>query len=205
MAIVTKYKINTELPGWTTEKKLNMLAEKAAAVPENGTIVELGTFCGRSAYSLGSNKLDSVKLVCVDMFPDNFIQILAKDFPGIEHGFGNLDTPYTWQACSYALKDVVNLEYLRTVLPLPSFVQIDLEVDLLFIDTVHTAEGAQSDIDQWFPLLTDNAVVVFDDYCDVFPEYSEIIDKHLLTLDVQNREVYEHALWVQLGKKEENK
>ena len=95
MAIVTKYKINTEIPGWTTEKKLNMLAEKAAAVPENGTIVELGTFCGRSAYSLGSNKLDSVKLVCVDMFPDNFIQILAKDFPGIEHGFGNLDTPYT--------------------------------------------------------------------------------------------------------------
>lgn len=41
---------------------LENLAKYASMVSEQGIIIELGTFAGRSAYALGMNKKDSVKI-----------------------------------------------------------------------------------------------------------------------------------------------
>lgn len=62
------YNINTDIPGWMSERDLNILAKLSALCPENASILEIGSFLGRSTYSLYANKKDTTTLTVIDKF-----------------------------------------------------------------------------------------------------------------------------------------
>ena len=63
---MTKFK--TDVPGWMTEVDLNVLYKLASLGPENGSILEVGCFLGRSTSALFAGKKTSVTLTVVDTF-----------------------------------------------------------------------------------------------------------------------------------------
>ena len=78
---------NLDIDGYMVESELIQIEKWAAEVPENGTIVELGSYKGRSAYAWAKSCHPSVKVYCIDMFSDSrhhtaFLEN-TKDCPNI--------------------------------------------------------------------------------------------------------------------------
>lgn len=80
------------IPGYMPEQDLIYISELAAQVPENGIIVELGSYKGRSAVAWASSCHPSVTVYCVDTFvyldlaePDFFEEFKenTKEYPNI--------------------------------------------------------------------------------------------------------------------------
>ncbi len=80
------------IQGLMNERELEIIAEVASQVPENGVIVELGCYKGLSSVAFASACHPSVKVYCIDMFTppdlsepsfyDEFIEN-TKHFPNI--------------------------------------------------------------------------------------------------------------------------
>ena len=62
------YNINTSIPGWMSERDLNILAKLSALCPDNSSMLEIGAFLGRSTYSLYANKKETTTLSVIDKF-----------------------------------------------------------------------------------------------------------------------------------------
>ena len=60
--------MTNNIPGWMTNRDLDILAKLSALCPINSAMLEVGSFLGRSTYSLYKNKKDSVSLSVIDTF-----------------------------------------------------------------------------------------------------------------------------------------
>lgn len=188
-------KLDLEIPGWSSEAKLLKLAELASNVPENGWIVEVGSFCGRSAYAMGMNKRDDVKLTCFDMFPDT-----ASAIPETCHG--DKRRMYSYHEFCKNTANVVNLESIRAYMPIKiEYLSFTHEVDILFIDCVHTYEAVKDDIATWYSFMKPGGIMIFDDYFDMFPGCMRAVDEFVEKVKPQKVEIFEHAAWVYLDSK----
>ena len=184
------YKIDETIPGWSSKTKLEKLAQLAFNVKENGLIVEIGSFNGRSAYALGMNKKDSVTLLCVDIFTPEWVSsVMVKDYPGTETCYGDTNQIHSYERFCINVSEVNNLQTARMRLPYnDNFFKFIKEIDLLFIDATHTYDAVKADIDQWCQYLKSDGVVVFDDYFDAFPgcirAVNEYVEKNNLLMEV---------------------
>ncbi len=59
---------NLDIQGFMSEQELITISELAAKVPENGVIVELGSYKGRSSVAWAASCHPSVTVYCIDMF-----------------------------------------------------------------------------------------------------------------------------------------
>jgi len=124
---------------WSEEQQL--LAEIAVSVPENGTIVEIGTGEGGSAFILHrATCRKGVKIYSFDMAPspeayeqvrNTSVTIVAKS---------SVEGALTW---------------MQTV---------GKPVDLLFIDGSHALQYVFEDFNCWVPFLRPGGIVAFHDY-----------------------------------------
>ena len=62
------YDINTDIPGWMSDRDLNILAKLSSLCPNNSSILEIGAFLGRSTYALYANKKENVTVTVIDKF-----------------------------------------------------------------------------------------------------------------------------------------
>lgn len=60
------------IPGWLTLAQADLLSEHAAAVPDRGVVVEIGSHQGRSTVTLGGSVRTGVRVVAVDPFPSTW-------------------------------------------------------------------------------------------------------------------------------------
>lgn len=183
------YNINESIPGWSSFPKLETLAKLASLVPADGLIVELGSFCGRSAYAMGMNKKESATLLCVDMFIPMFTGVPVKNYDTSGTCYGDTAQVYCFETFVNNTKHIVNLETLAMTLPYNDrFIKITEPIDLLFVDASHSYEAVSADIRQWVHCVKPGGVIVFDDYFDLFPGCMQAVDefvkKHNLTLEV---------------------
>lgn len=177
------YNINIQICGWSSPEILANLAMYASEVQENGCIVELGTFAGRSAYALGMNKKDSVKLYCYDKWHIN-----PNIIPRAVGSFGQNVSPdgtknkqlYNIETVRENLRKVSNLHLIQSWLPLPEDKMIfeDESVDLIYIDAGHTYAQTKADIEQWYPKIKKGGVLYFDDYSqECWPGVVQAVDE----------------------------
>jgi hypothetical protein len=133
------------------------LASLAKAIPKNGWIVEIGSFYGRSAYSLGMNKHPSVLLTAIDPVPS---------FPhDTDYGYGMRDIPYSIHHFNQFTQSIENFELIRAYTPVMSKninFQFKKPIDLLHIDGSHLYEDVKSDLEIWGSMVTGS--IVCDDY-----------------------------------------
>ena len=156
-------KINNNIPGWNNEEILIKIAQYAAAVPENGFILELGALFGRSTYALGHNKKDSVKLFTIDIWPTlllenhtiiNFhdgncgIDELAKvtsKFSGNPPKLDGYDFYELWKEFT---EGIVNSEGFKGYTNVPNL-EFPM-IDFIFHDAGHDYENVYNDLYHWF-------------------------------------------------------
>lgn len=181
-AALTQWKINSEIPGWCREPIHNILAEYASAVPEDGTIIELGAMFGRSTYALGHNKKPSVELITIDIwqtyilpdypairFHDNLCSEEARleVFEAIRKGPYRLEGDDMYRLWKKWTLNIPNLVSFRRLTDWPNK---DMPLaDLIFHDAGHEYLGVKADLVRWWPKLKRRGILIIDDYEPQFP------------------------------------
>lgn len=194
--------INTDIPGWTSEHKLNMLARHAKDVPFYGWIVEIGAYVGRSTYALGMNKHPNTLLTSIDPWPSEQFEKrpIRKDAIG---KYSENDC-YSIEAWLNNTQEIPNKEYLRMWSPIPRSSSMSFKklANLVFIDGGHTYEETFQNLEDWVCYRTDfRANVIVDDYSDpAWPDVTRAVDdfmskqrfisSHRLTLYSNHHEHY---------------
>lgn len=117
----------------------------ARVVPDNGTIVEIGTAQGGSAYifSIATQKRD-VKIISIDKYPS---QEAKQNLKGM----------------NVTLVTEDSVEYAKTWRKEKN----DL-IDLLFIDGGHTLLDVYNDYSYWSPLVRPGGMIIFHDYDPIY-------------------------------------
>ncbi|WOO41270.1 class I SAM-dependent methyltransferase [Rubellicoccus peritrichatus] len=156
-------KVNLEVPGWSTEIELMVLARLAQLVPDGGTIVELGTLAGRTAYAMAASN-PKVKVHCVDVW-ENFLKSSIPE-PSLMHFSGDIEAFDTENIYECFLKQVEGLDNIvphrgkTTEVPWDS----DEKIDLLYIDADHDEEPVYQDLLKWFPRMKRNGIILGHDF-----------------------------------------
>ena len=179
-------KYNLQIPGWMSIVDLEILNRLASYVPENGNILEVGCFVGRSTSALFAGKPTSATLEVVDTFEVvglYSLNTVANHMDG--HKF-----------FKYRIKEIANntgswLEAFRFCLTPEIANQLTITVassaeynltkqfDMIFIDANHHIDYVLHDI---IKFASTNTLLVGDDFCSAQLGVSEALARvrHLI-------------------------
>ena len=124
------------------------LAWLASQVPDGGTIVEIGSFWGRSTgYMAAACKDRDISIIAIDFWPniEDFTKFL-RNMKMLEYHFVQAVRMYSVEACAKLFHDK------------------DESIDLLFIDGDHSFKGVENDYVNWFPKVKSGGTIAFHDY-----------------------------------------
>jgi len=160
-------KYNTEIPGWMSIQDLNILQTLAGYIPENGSILEIGCFLGRSTSALYSGKHDSVNLSVVDTFEYNEKYSIFTGYD-LNGDIGSFLTAArlarkenSWRK---SFEDCIGDEICNNIdiheMSSDKFLS-DRIFDMVFIDADHSTDAVVNDITKF---IKTDTLIVGDDY-----------------------------------------
>ena len=160
------------VPGLTSQDDLNILYEWAKLVPENGVIVEIGSFLGRTAVALAEGAPASTKIYCIDYFPNYFNKIFTKDNNCCgDDDFWKIGKIYnTREEFVKFTKDYVNITPLVLERPNKVYPYQGELIDLLFLDGAHCNPADLMNIHYFKKFLKPNAIICGHDHDPSWPD-----------------------------------
>lgn len=155
--------------GWLPDDQAYLLYDCALAVPNNGTIVELGAWKGRSSVVLGlackpKTALDASihkRVYSVDTFLGS---------PSERSGPHHEATLFPDGVYQQFLANVDRFNLSSLVFPLAMPLEEAVNnfgpevVDMLFIDCEHTYEATRLAFELWLPKVKPGGIILFHDY-----------------------------------------
>jgi MMP 1-O-methyltransferase len=165
-----------KVPGHLTENEARFLGLLAACVPAKGTIVEIGSFKGRSTVMLAkvASRYGCGPVVAID--PHNSPILLdrgANPEASSYHEFLNsilaAGVSNHVESCAAYSKEVAK--------------SWNRPIRVLWIDGDHSYEGAKNDLDGFFPHLSPLGVVAFHDALNAFPGPIRVFVENILGSD----------------------
>jgi hypothetical protein len=165
-------KYYNNIPGWFNFD--NIYSEAIAKVPDDGVLVEVGTFLGKSLCYLLEASNDSKKnlsISCVDLFkitPDGG----DGEMPWGENARiwekNNGGTEALFLAFKKNVEDCPGKQLLKNIIRENSWDAAnkfeDNSIDFLFIDASHLYENVKRDIENWYPKMKKNSTIAGHDY-----------------------------------------
>lgn len=152
------------ITGWLREEEGEKLNELAA----NRDCLEVGSYCGLSAYCMA---IVAKTLMCVDTFK------AGGDGQQQLNGEGTLPV-FCRNVSRFA-----NVKWLA----LPSLEAAQLLTgmyDFIFIDAMHDRDSVAADIEAWWPKLRPGGVMAFHDYADqTWAGVKEAVDARFGSVD----------------------
>lgn len=133
-----------DVEGWMTPGQARRLWTCARAVPTGGTIVEIGSFRGRSMIVLASAAADGVALVAIDPHAGN--DRGPQEIDGFEDDAAQDYEVFTANLAAAGVTDRVR--HLRSF-SAEALPEVPGDVDLLYIDGAHRFGPALDDIRRW--------------------------------------------------------
>jgi predicted O-methyltransferase YrrM len=165
------------IPGMITPLSGQLIYALCSFQKEEGDVVEIGSWQGRSASFLARSTFESKngQFYAIDHFKGNpgkehYYIVGKEDLSDLKDGFVNNIERVGLSHATHLL-DMPNEEAAEKL--------ADKKIRFLFIDGDHSGPGVQKDIELFFPMLIDGAIVVFDDYSNRFPGLLEVIDQQL--------------------------
>ena len=173
--------LNENLPGQMTRRELVCIAELAQALPENSTVVELGSLFGKSSVHWAKNAADSVKIYCVDPWKrENWIKPLEKKF----------DTTFSIDTFWQKIDDSSNVIALQAYSP-QDFTDWNIPIDIYFDDSVHTNPIFRENLYFWLDRMKPGSIICGHDYSPNFPdivkEVNSLAEKLSLPLEIVDK------------------
>jgi precorrin-6B methylase 2 len=153
--------IDESVPGWMTRPELDLVASVAAGVPDNGVIVEVGSFAGRSSVHWAANSRPSVKIYCIDPF-----DTIVDDY-SFERMQGNSSGVRGRTAGELFAKNTQ--PWAKRVAAIPKLSppsSWDRPADVIFVDGDHTFAGVTRDIEFWIDQLKPGGRLLGHDFDD---------------------------------------
>lgn len=138
------------------------LAWLGAQVPAGGTLVECGSFWGRSGAYLLSGALSApgdhalTMLVCIDRWKND------ADYDKFRQNMGDLKI----------------LPWVKPIRSISWEADFAEPIDLLFLDSTHTYAVLEREWAKFFTLVRPGGIVVFHDYsASVWPDVKRFVDR----------------------------
>lgn len=161
-----------------TRKELVCIAELAKALPENSTVVELGSLFGKSSVHWAKNASDSVNIYCVDPWKrENWIEPLEKKF----------NTTFSIETFWENIADSSNIIALQAYSP-QDFTDWNIPLDIYFDDSVHKNPIFRENLYFWLERMKPGSIMCGHDYSSSFPdivkEVNQLADKFSVPLEV---------------------
>jgi hypothetical protein len=147
-----------DVDGWLSDAQAHRLWDAAHRVPSTGTIVEIGSFRGRSTIVLAMASRDDVAVVAIDPHgggdrgPNQIAPDQARGESDNVAFRGNLDRAGVAQRVRHVRE--LSSRALRYV---------DQPIDLLYIDGAHRYPPARDDIASWGARVPDGGTLVIHD------------------------------------------
>jgi predicted O-methyltransferase YrrM len=165
------------IEGWLDDAEADLLlaaVSRAIATVQNGAIVEIGSYCGRSTVVLGAalgavEKPDGVKIYAIDPH-DGIVGALDQ---GVQRMPPTRDK---------FLRNIANAGITHLVEPITkrSFeVEWDKPISFLFIDGLHDYVNVARDFYHFETWLAPGGFVAFHDYADYYPGVKTFVDELL--------------------------
>jgi predicted O-methyltransferase YrrM len=158
---------NLTIPGWMDEPDLRYIEYCAMQVPPQGQMIEVGSFCGRSAWAWAKSA-PTATLLCIDVWPGNIIgdSHLVKLSSALPHPDGLNDVKHF----DHFTADCPNIKRIigdsQVILPSLSADSYDL----IFIDAIHSNPVFGHDVHTSWRLLKPGGVLCGHDFSIEFPD-----------------------------------
>jgi predicted O-methyltransferase YrrM len=138
-----------DVQGWMTEGQGEALYEAAAACPPGGTIVEIGSFHGRSTIVLASAAPAGARVIAIDPHAGN--DRGPRELSGYEAEADDDHAIFTKNLLDAGVADRVTHLRMFSDAALAEIDRsvVDGAVDVLYIDGAHRYAPARADIEQW--------------------------------------------------------
>ena len=136
-----------------TDEEREAFCKYARKIPDNGTIVDIGTCAGSSAFCFAFGSKPSVKVHTIDP-NDNEKFFIMRDFFGLKER-----VLYIKKTSEDAAKG------------------FDQKIDLLFVDGIHSYVGVTNDFNWFRPFMKKDSVIMFHDYYLYSNEIGKAVDE----------------------------
>ena len=147
--------------GAFTKDEAQELYNKADSLGKGATLVEIGSYCGKSSSVLGMVAHDNQDdLTCVD----NFMTGIPSGEDVRETFIANMESG----GARYILLPISSQE---------ASIIYHKEIDLLFIDGDHLYRGVKLDCELWLPKLKVNGWALFHDYESSWEGIKKAVDE----------------------------
>ncbi len=182
--------MNNNIPGFTNQHKLEIIARWVEELPDNINAVEVGSYCGRSAYTISKKLKKNSRLTCID----DFRLPVNKD----AYNFVNIPVGYIGKNSKENL-----LKYLEgcdnvEVLVGKGTDYIINNVGFVFIDDSHFNPDFKDNLQHWWKQLSVGGILCGDDFYEYSFDNKKLdVIKEVLKLANENNvkvEIEQH-LW----------
>ncbi len=147
------------IQGWSGPEELESLYLLASTVPPTESIVEVGSFCGRStvALALGTGSRDHA-VISVDTHDGSGTPLKPQmKFTS--------ESTLRFNLALAQVDEAVDVQVMTSAEAASAYGD-DRRIGLLFIDGLHTTDAVVTDARLWSPHFGDDPVEVFDDWPD---------------------------------------
>jgi len=147
-----------DVDGWMTQGQARALFDAAAACPPQGTIVEIGSFHGRSTIMLASATPTDANVLAIDPHAGN--DRGPQEIDGYEAEANEDHETFVRNVADAGVADRVT--HLREFSD-DALDQIDGEIDVLYVDGAHRYAPAKRDIDRYGARVSDGGTMLVHD------------------------------------------
>jgi hypothetical protein len=186
---------NNQILGYMTEPELMILESLAFNVPLNGTIVEVGSFMGRSGVCLAMSA-PTAKIYCIDDFYDHdwlcnhtISQEDAEKIKAPDYG-------KCYNVRREFLKNTENFENIEMIIGhCPDVEYTGPEIDLLFVDSSHQNPNDWDVLTMLLPYVKAGGTVCGHDYGYRFPDVVQNVSRLENILHIQRTLYLFTSIW----------
>jgi predicted O-methyltransferase YrrM len=148
----------TDVQGWMTEGQARSLYDAAAACPPRGTIVEIGSFHGRSTIVLASACPDDARVIAVDPHAGN--DRGPQEIDGFE-----VEADQDHETFLQNLRDAGVADKVRHLREFShdAIAEIEGAIDVLYVDGAHRYQPARWDIGHFGARVRDGGTMLIHD------------------------------------------
>jgi hypothetical protein len=181
------YKQFLRIPGQCDLEKLTAFAHLTRVLP-HGDLVEIGSFCGRSAFALAwlGKRHEIGNLISIDPWSNQAIEDQGRQAEILNRDMESIDFEKIFRIYISNISLLSNAGYIREVSvkaidhykravseghlksPQLNTITVDGRISLLHIDGNHAYDHVRQDIETWVPSVMSGGWVLLDDYVWAF-------------------------------------